>query len=144
VHALAAQAFLFCGEYDLADRHSEEATVLNPNDADALYRRAHVLTYLGNPVGALLYMNRALRLDPLMHRGHREVLFDAHYMARDYGSALKVYREWPNPPIHMLAEKAACCAEMGLHDKAQEAAAEFKTKRPSSFDPQAYIRMHVG
>jgi hypothetical protein len=36
-----------------------------------------------------------------------------------------------------------CCAEIGLHKEAQEVLAEFNAKRPPSFNPLAYIRMHV-
>jgi adenylate cyclase len=143
VQALAGQVYLTCAQHDLAEIHSAAAVALNPNDAEALYRRGLALTYLGDPAEGLTYLRRAVRLDPLMHSGHREVLFDAHYMARDYSSAMQVYREWPNPPFHMLPVKAACYAQMGRLEDAREAAAEFNRNRPSNFDLAEYIRTHV-
>jgi adenylate cyclase len=143
VHALAAQVFLFFGKHDLAELHSAKAIALNRNDPDALYRRGLVLAYHGDPKGGLACLKRALTLDPLMPSGYEEVMFDAYYMAREYGMALQAYQKWTNPPFHMIAAAALCYAQMGGDDEARSAVLEFNRKRLEDFDIAKFARIHV-
>lgn len=81
-------------------------------------------------------------LDPLSSY-YTEALIDAQYMAREYNMAAQAYQGWREVPIHMIAEKAACHAQLGQMDIAREIVAEFNSVRPRSFDLDAFIRMHV-
>ncbi len=143
VHAQIAASHLFCGRHDLAEVHSERAVTLNPNDAEAVYRRGLTLTYGGAPEAGLDWFARALRLDPNMPQGYLEALFDAHYMAGEYGKALDIYRRWSNPQPYMVVEAAACFAQSNRLDELRTCVREFTKSRPESFDLAAFIRAQM-
>ena len=80
------------GEHERTESHMKKAMALNPNDVEVLYRMGAVAAYYGNPEEGLDWMEKAMRLDPFYPDSRLEALFDAYYMAGDYGKAVKTFR----------------------------------------------------
>jgi adenylate cyclase len=143
VHALAATAYLNLGEHELARSHIERALTLNPNDVEVLYRMGAIAAYHGDPQDGLDWMQKAMRLDPFYPDSRLEPLFDAYYMAGEYGKAVETFRRWRNPPIHMHAEFAAALAQLGRTEAARAAVAGYDRNRPKEQDISEFARRHV-
>jgi TolB-like protein/Flp pilus assembly protein TadD len=141
--SIAAVVYLICGEHDLARRHIERAIALNPNDPYVALRAGVVEPYLGNHADALRWMRTGMRLDPHFPDPHRENLFDAFYMARDYEQAVRVAREWPNPPHHIYAVLAAVYAQLGRMDEARDAVAMYQRERPKNSEFASLLAAHL-
>jgi len=143
VQSSAATAYLNLGEHALAQAHIERALSLNPNDVEVLYRMGAVATYLGNPDDGLEWMQKAMRLDPFYPDSRLEAVFDAHYMARDYESAVALFKRWRHPPVHMHAEFAAALAQLGETEAAAEAVEAYDQLRPKEHDISEFAKRHV-
>jgi TolB-like protein len=143
VQGITAEVYLVCGEHDLARRHIERAIALNPNDAYVALYAGLVDTYLGNHSDALRWIRTGMRLDPHFPDSYREGLFDVYYMARDYEQAVRVAREWPNPPHHIYAALAAVYAQLGRVDEARDAVATYQRERPKNSEFASLLAAHL-
>jgi adenylate cyclase len=143
VHAVAASVYLLLGEYALTEAHIERAIALNPNDVEVLYRMGMTAVYHGDPQAGLTWLRKAMRLDPFYPDSRYEALFDAHYMAGDYGSAVDLFRRWRAPPVHMYAEFAAALAQTGDSEAAAEAVGLYDRQRAEQHDIHAFVQRHT-
>jgi len=143
IHAIAAMVYLHRAEHALTETHIERAMALNPNDVEVLYRRAMTAVYHGDPQAGLAWLRKAMRLDPFYPDYWLEVLFDASYLSGDYAAAAEAFRRWRDPPIHMYAELAAACAQMGDMAAAAKAVETYERKRPEEHDITEFVKRHT-
>ncbi len=142
VQAVAAMVFLHLGEYALTEAHIQRAMALNPNDVEVLYRKAMTAIYHGDPSAGLDCMKNAMRLNPYFPEYWIEILFDAHYMSKDYAAAVEVFGRWHTPPSHMFAELAAALAQLGDVEGAATAVEAYVRRGSNTHDISEFVRRH--
>jgi adenylate cyclase len=74
-------------------RESEIALALNPNDAQAYTTRGIAEIYSGNPLAAIPFIERAIRLDPVYSQQYIHFLGSAYLVAGNYEAAVTSFRE---------------------------------------------------
>ncbi|MCC6465453.1 MAG: tetratricopeptide repeat protein [Planctomycetes bacterium] len=111
------------GNAEKALAHYQRALELAPNNAEALYNRALVLTGLGRPKDALKDLNAALRLDTnfvlalLARSGLLWKNNERDAALKDLAEAKRKRPDWPEP--HLL--EGGFCALEGRLDDARSA-----------------------
>ena len=139
----AAFVYLLLEEYDLAESHSILAVRANPNDRYAAGMRGLVAGCLGNPQAGIEWLLKARRLDPRALEAGREPLMAVYYLARQYREAIEEFRQWRNPPPHVLLDASAFYAQLGLRDDAHRLIERFDLERPETFNVVDYMRFHL-
>jgi TolB-like protein len=124
-------------------RHSDAAVALNPHDFEIMYCRAYVLAFHGRHEEALIWLEKARRVNPIGTYMLAEAYSDIHYMMGNYEKALEVYRGEGDPPVHMLIWFAAAYAQLGRAVEAARCLEQIKRTRPPSFDPAACARLTI-
>lgn len=143
IHATAGYVYILAEQHDLAERHSEKAVALNPNDIFAMLIRGYVLAYLGELEAGTAQLTRALRYDPHWPEFFNELLAEASYMRKEYEKAVDTHTHWRNAPLHAYVPLAVNYAQLGLMDEARKAIAQFEDKRPEHADFAHYAATHV-
>ncbi|MFD1159016.1 adenylate/guanylate cyclase domain-containing protein [Roseovarius aestuarii] len=143
VHAMACEVFMVCGEHDLAQIHSDKALALNPNEIFALLEKGVLLNYSGKSKEAVEHLIKALAHDPLAPDYQFEALAEANYMLGNYEEAIRIYKRWRDPPVHMYSHLAACYAQLGQMKESRQAAALFEDGRPKDSDFTFYAKAHA-
>jgi adenylate cyclase len=143
VQAVAAMVFLHLSEYALTEAHIQRAMALNPNDVEVLYRKAMTAIYHGDPHAGLDFMKNAMRLNPYYPEYWIEILFDAHYMSKNYTAAVEVFGQWHTPPDHMFAELAAALAQLGDVEGAAAAVESYVRRGSGTHDISEFVRRHT-
>jgi adenylate cyclase len=92
-HWVAAAVALFKGNLERAKRESEIALTLNPNYALACGTRGNAEIYSGHPLAAILFIERAMRLDPAFTQQYLHFLGSAYLVAGEYEAAAASFRE---------------------------------------------------
>jgi len=77
-------------QHDLALIESERLIAINPNDAGGFAQQGRALTWLGRPDGAILALERSLRLDPDMKADFVWQLGLAYYLKERYADSVGV------------------------------------------------------
>jgi adenylate cyclase len=143
VRYVAAVVAMFRGDFAHATTQADAAVALNPNYAAAHGARGTIEVYLGNPLLAIPYIERGLRLDPgIGSQLLRHWLGTAYLTAAKYETAAAVFRERIrlNPGTDLSrAFLASALGHLGRTDEARQAWRELKEINPGySFDE------HVG
>ena len=76
-----------------AKAEAERALTLNPNYALAYGTRGLVEVYLGHPLAAIPFIERAIRLDPVFTQQYTHFLGSAYLGADQYETAAAAFRE---------------------------------------------------
>ena len=63
-HSVNSRMLIARHDYDEAIAETERALALDPNDASSLIAMAYTLIYVGKPMEAVSYIERAMRIDP--------------------------------------------------------------------------------
>jgi len=121
---------------------AERALELDDTDARIHALSATAYLHLGEHELTEFHTEKAMRLDPFYPDSRLEALFDAYYMAGDYGKAVDSFRRWRNPPAHMYAEFAAALAKLGRTDAARVAVDTYDHKRPREHDASEFAKRH--
>jgi TolB-like protein/DNA-binding CsgD family transcriptional regulator len=129
--SVIGEAYLMCGDLDMARRSIGKAIKLNPNDYHVMAAAGVIFAYLGDIEEALLWNEKIIRHDPIYPASVREVSLDISYMAGRYEDAIKYFTGWHNPPRHVLAEAAAAYAQTGCHDEAAELRERYEARLPA-------------
>jgi len=140
---LAAFVYLLLQQYDLAESHSILAVRANPNDRYATGMRGLVAGCLGDPQAGIEWLLKARRLDPRALEAGREPLMTVYYLARQYREAIEEFRQWRNPPPHILLDTSAFYAQLGLRDDVHRLIERFELERPETFNIIDYTRFHL-
>ncbi|MEM7119828.1 MAG: adenylate/guanylate cyclase domain-containing protein [Pseudomonadota bacterium] len=143
VQAVAALTFSVLGDFDLAETHSSAAVVLNPNDYLAVYSRGTTLTYAGHMNAGLMWLEKAMRLDP--HAAHQdlEVVVECHYMRHAYLDAIKTFKRWQSAPLYMYDVLAVCYAQLGRLEDAADALDIWLSNQPDGYNFNDTLGTHM-
>jgi len=134
IQATLSDAYLMTGDPDMARRCIERAIKLNPNDYVVMFWAGIVLAYLGDIDEGLKWAEKLVRHDPLSIEAHREVFFEAYYLARRYEDAIDSIKGWRDRPPQMLSGIAAAYAQLGRMDEAQEARRHYENHLPQGYN----------
>jgi adenylate cyclase len=130
-HQFLGQAYLLCGESDLALSHFERASALNPNDPHTTAHRGYALAIVGRAEEGIKVIRHAMRLNPFHPDWYWDNLAVAQYTAHRYEDALDSIRQSAaRTSFDWVALTAACYTQLGQVDKAAERAAEVLRLKP--------------
>jgi len=122
------------GRYDDAMAQAKLALKIEPNDAESLYTIANAMVFSGDPKGALVYIRRAMRLDPHYGGDYLLVLGLAQFGLDQFKEAATQFeRALKRNPKDRFPAAALAAAYGHLGRKADGAAALklFETQFPS-------------
>jgi adenylate cyclase len=100
---------------------SEKALSLNPNYAPATVGRGTVYIYTGEPAKAIPYIERAMRLDPTLPAQYLHFLGTAYFVAGDYETAEKMFKDRIMANPHTDLSRAFLASTLGHLGRAEEA-----------------------
>ena len=120
----------------------DRALALNPNHALALNARALLSVYTGAPAEAIPYIERAMRLDPVMLQQYIHFLGTAHFVAGDYEKAAAIFKDriTINPTTDLTrAFLASALGHLNDLEEARRIWGELK-----EINPQYSAEAHIG
>lgn len=91
VHWAVGYTALISREYQLALSESQKVIDLDPNNADGYGLLATVLNYAAKPKDALVYMKKAMVLNPLHPSVYKVIMGEIYFNLRDYQNAVKQF-----------------------------------------------------
>src|SRR5262249_53506822 len=112
-HFVASMAAMRKKDYRRWTDESEKALSLNPNSAPATVARGIVYIYTGDPANAIRYIERAMRLDPTVPAQYLHFLGTAYFVARDYETAAKMFRDRIAANPHTDLSRAFLASTLG-------------------------------
>jgi adenylate cyclase len=143
IHTTVSEAFFCFGEFDRAITHIELALHLNPNDVATIETYGFHLSYLGDSEQGLLWLEKAKKLDPQAAGLSWETWAEVLYLHGDYQASLDVFKGRHNPPPHTYSHMAACYAQLGRMDEAQQAVDQFNSLCAEDVDFPRYAANHA-
>ncbi len=120
-HHVASAAAMSRKDYRRWADESERALSLNPNYAPAIVGRGILYIYTGEPTKALPYIERAMRLDPTVPAQYLHFLGTAYFVAGDYESAAKMFKDRITANPHTDLSRAFLASTLGHLGRAEEA-----------------------
>ena len=120
-HLVASMAAMSKKDYRRWTDESEKALSLNPNYAPASMARGIVYIYTGEPAKAIPYIERAMRLDPTVPAQYLHFLGTAYFVARDYETAAKMFKDRIAANPHTDLSRAFLASTLGHLGRAEEA-----------------------
>lgn len=124
-HATLGTIHLKRAEHDRAEYHMRKAVELNPNDADTFCNMGLYLVYVGLPLQAIEWLQRAMRRNPFCPDYYPEVLGMAYYLARRFEEGAAALRRMRKITSWGRAYLAACYAQLGRLEEAHNETAEY-------------------
>ena len=126
-HYVLAVAFFFHREHDRALTEARRSVALAPNFAQGHHTIARVLTFSGDPAGAINRLDAYMRLDPLYPDMALHFLAEAQFSLGQFDEAVTTLKQRlgrnPNSATS-LALLASCYGHLGRIDEARAAWAE--------------------
>jgi len=129
-HRIMCRLALLEGQFAKSEYHLERALTQNPNDPRLVVQRGINLTYLGDPVAAIPWIERAMRLDPFSAHHYYLDLVQALFMAERATEAIGVLEPMESDRFEHYALLAACRLAVGDTLAAQEAGRRVLAMRP--------------
>ncbi|MEK0084229.1 adenylate/guanylate cyclase domain-containing protein [Benzoatithermus flavus] len=129
-HRILAEICLHARRFQLADRHSERAVALNPNDAQNAAFRAYVLMFLGRPEESVALIASAIRRDPFHPGWFIGTLGRALHFAGRHEEAFEAYQRVGAARFFDYAYLAACCHRLGRTEEAASYVARTLEAKP--------------
>jgi adenylate cyclase len=120
-HHAASMAAMSKKDYRRWADESETALSLNPNYAPATVARGILYIYTGEPAKAIPYMKRAMRLDPTVPAQYLHFLGTAYFVAGDYETAAKMFRDRITANPNTDLSRAFLASTLGHLGRAEEA-----------------------
>lgn len=131
-HWVATVVATWKKDYDRWAYEANRALSLNPNYALAVNSLGTVRLYTGNPVEAIPYFERAIRLDPALQQ-YRHFLGTAYFLAGNYETAAAVFKDrianTPNTDLSR-AFLASTLGHLGRPEEARRVWQELKEINP--------------
>jgi adenylate cyclase len=93
VHRLASAVGILQNDFDAARRHQEKALQLNPNDDLIVVQQGELLTWTGAPEEGVVWIKKAMKLNPYHPERFWGHLGRAHFVARQYDDAIDCFRK---------------------------------------------------
>jgi adenylate cyclase len=129
-HRIMCRLALLDGLFAKSEYHLERAMAQNPNDPRLVAQRGINLTYQGDPVAAIPWIERAMRLDPFSAHHYYLDLVQALFMAGRAAEAIGVLEPIEPHRFDHYALLAACRSAVGDTLAAQEAGRRALAMRP--------------
>jgi adenylate cyclase len=120
-HQAASMAAMNRKDYRRWANESESALALYPNYAPAIMGKGILHIYTGDPMKAVPYMERAMRLDPTIPSQYLHFLGTAYLVAGDYETAAKMFRDRIAANPHTDLSRGLLASALGHLGKAEEA-----------------------
>jgi len=120
VHRILAAINVIQDKHDQAVYHQRRALSLNPNDDLVVVQQGEILTWLGQPEEGIDWIRKAMRLNPYHPERFWSHLARAFFAARRYADALDALKCVSTPDALVRAGLAACHAQLGAADAAEE------------------------
>jgi adenylate cyclase len=120
-HFAASMAAMNKKDYRRWAVESETALSLNPNYAPAIVARGILYIYTGEPTKAVPYIERAMRLDPTIPGQYLHFLGTAYFVAGDYETAAKMFKDRITANPHTDLSRAFLASTLGHLGRAEEA-----------------------
>ncbi len=139
VHRLFAAVNIASGDFDKVAFHQQRALGLNPNDDLIVVQQGEMLTWIGQPEEGIVWIEKAMRLNPYHPERFWNHLARAYFVARRYSEAITALGRLTNPNHLHHALLAACHAANGAEALARQHAAEV-LKREPGFRVENYMR----
>jgi adenylate cyclase len=137
---LLGRIHLFHYRYDDAKAQMERAIAINPNDADGLAGRGHILLWLGQTDAAIETLELAQRIDPDLNVLDRFALALAYYVKGRYddaiGQAEQNIRRTDDAAFNQIV-LAAAYAQRNRREDAARLATLVRSTDPT-FDPETF------
>jgi adenylate cyclase len=147
-HYAAANVAIWQRDLPRARKATDRALALNPNYAFAFGMRGNIEVYLGTPLEGIVYIKRAMELDPLFRHQNLHFLGTAYLVAGQHKAAADCFRERIR-----LAPKTdlsrgflvSALGHLGERDEAQRIWSELKSINPkySLIDHLARLPLQV-
>ena len=125
-------------DFDRAEIHNQRALALNPNDPRIVAQRSELLTWTGAAEDAVLWIEKAMTLDPHGSDSRAHLLGQALYGADRYAEAVAAFKRIANPRPSQRAFLAAAAAQAGDTDEARAQAAALREADPG-FTVEPYV-----
>ena len=120
-HLVASMAAMSKKDYRRWADESERALSLNPNYAPANLARGILYIYTGNRRRPIPYIERAMRLDPTVPAQYLHFLGTAYFVAGDYETAAKMFKDRITANPHTDLSRAFLASTLGHLGRAEEA-----------------------
>ncbi len=130
-HRIMCRLAMLDGLFAKSEYHLERAMAQNPNDPRLVAQRGINLTYLGEPVAAIPWIERAMRLDPFSAHHYYLDLVRALFMAGRATEAIGVLEPMEPDRFDHYVLLAACRSAVGDTLAAQEAGRRALAMRPA-------------
>lgn len=133
-HNAMAIVALHRKDLDAAQDSAEQTIRLNPNFANGYGTLGHILVYRGNPMTAVPYLERAIRLDPVFAQQFLHFQGMAYLVAGRYQQAADIFRERVRlVPTTDLSRAflASALGHLGQAEAARRVWAELKEVNPA-------------
>jgi TolB-like protein/Tfp pilus assembly protein PilF len=112
-HRILSHIWIMRRDFSTAEHHLRRAVDLNPNDADAKVSMGNLLALRGRPEEALIWIDAAMRLNPLYPTWYNVFLGIALYSLRRYEEAAQALHRLSNRGYWSRARLAACYGQLG-------------------------------
>ena len=139
-HLVSGQIAMYAREFDAAEVHHKKAHSLNPYSTNIMALRSTLATYLGKPEEGIEWATRAMQLYDAYPSWYSSNLGLAHYVARDYRSAVESYACIADPNVGVLAGLAASLAKLGDAAGAARVVDRIRGLEPE-FSPERFLSM---
>jgi TolB-like protein len=124
-HVILGRIHVYRREFEIGERHIEQALALNPNDPDMLMHAANVLAQLGRAERACELTDLAFKLHPKHPDWYYPIATLPRLLARRPEEAEQLGARAPDALVDSRALLAAACAHVGRLDLARDHARRF-------------------
>lgn len=139
VHRILAAIWIIYRDLDKATFHEDRALALNPNDDLIVVQKGEILTWLGQADEGIVWIRRAMSLNPFHPARFWSHLGRACFVARRYGDAIDAFRNVTLGDVTSLGLVAGANAMRGDLDGARPHVAEI-LKRAPDFSAAAHVQ----
>jgi adenylate cyclase len=139
VHRILAAVSLASGQHEKAIYHQDRALSLNPNDDLIVVQQGELLTWLGEPEQGIVWIQKAMRLNPYHPERFWNHLGRAYFVARRYSEAAEAFARITAPDHLHHAFLAACYAQNGDAHRARIHVEEVLRRQPG-FSVETYLQ----
>ena len=141
-HQVASMAAMNRKDYRRWSDESERALALYPNYAPAIMGKGILHIYTGEPMQAVPYIERAMRLDPTIPSQYLHFLGTAYLVAGDYEAAAKMFRDRIAANPHTDLSRGLLASALGHLGKAEEARRVWQELK--DINPRYSLPDHIG
>lgn len=150
-HCILGRIYVYRRQFELGQRHLEQALTLNPNDADALIHASVAYTLIGEPERASELSQTALRLNPRHPDWYYPCAAASLFFMQRFDESVGLLSRAPDAFVDTRAMLAAATALLGAREPAVAHAERFRAefcakitrgRQPEAGEPLRWL-LHV-